>query len=69
MKRALFKLAFASTLGIALLAKLAAPAHAYTCQELCLGDYNSCKLDCRFTPYPGCLTDCSHEYQACLAAC
>jgi len=71
MKKALWKLAFASTLGIAALAKLAAPtqAFAYTCTDICAGEYASCRLDCRFTPYTGCLNDCFQEYQACLAGC
>jgi hypothetical protein len=71
MKKTLWKLAFASTLGIAALAKLASPtpAFAFTCQQICAAENSSCKLDCRFTPYPGCQTDCFHENQACLAAC
>jgi len=63
----LFALALALTL-----CSLIGPAksvHASTCTDACLTDYTSCKVDCRFTPYPGCLNDCWTEYQACLAAC
>ena len=47
----------------------AKPAHAATCMDLCLSDDHSCRIDCRFNPYPGCLSDCQADYQACLAAC
>lgn len=42
---------------------------ASPCTDGCLGDYQSCRLDCRFFPYTGCANDCYTEYQACLAAC
>jgi hypothetical protein len=62
---------FALTLLLALcsLTGPAKPAHASTCTDICLGDYSSCKVDCRFNPYPGCLSDCSSDYQACLSHC
>lgn len=40
-----------------------------TCSGVCFSEYNSCKLDCRFQPYPGCANDCWLTYQACLAGC
>ena len=40
-----------------------------TCSGLCFSEYSSCKLDCRFQPYPGCANDCWLAYQACLAGC
>jgi hypothetical protein len=46
-----------------------APVNLSSCTDLCLTEYNSCRLDCRFQPYPGCANDCWLEYQACLAGC
>jgi hypothetical protein len=46
-----------------------APVNLATCQQLCASEYSSCKLDCRFQPYPGCANDCWMAYQACLAGC
>ncbi len=40
-----------------------------TCSGLCSSEHSSCKLDCRFQPYPGCANDCWLAYQACLAGC
>jgi hypothetical protein len=54
------------------LVALLAPARtssASPCTDICYSENTSCKLDCRFNPYPGCLSDCSSELQACLAAC
>ncbi len=45
------------------------PIKLYTCAQLCFTEYTSCKLDCRFWPYPGCANDCYAEYQSCLAGC
>ncbi|HXU29797.1 MAG TPA: hypothetical protein VN851_04385 [Thermoanaerobaculia bacterium] len=45
------------------------PINLYTCSQLCGSEYSSCKLDCRFQPYPGCANDCWLAYQACLAGC
>ena len=45
------------------------PINLYTCSQLCASEYSSCKLDCRFQPYPGCANDCWMEYQTCLAGC
>jgi hypothetical protein len=46
-----------------------ATVSASPCTDLCYSEYNSCKLDCRFNPYTGCLQDCNNELNACLAAC
>ncbi|HEY9422751.1 MAG TPA: hypothetical protein VIW92_15155 [Thermoanaerobaculia bacterium] len=59
----------ALVLGFCSVVSRPAPAHAYTCQEICLGEYNSCQMDCRFSPYPGCYNDCDQWYYACLAGC
>ena len=59
----------ALVLGLCAVVSQPAPARAYTCQEICGGEWSSCRLDCRFTPYTGCSNDCWQEYQACLAAC
>ena len=56
-------------LGLCAVVSQPAPARAYTCQQICSSEYSSCKLDCRFTPYPGCLNDCTQEYNACIAGC
>jgi len=62
---------FGLTLVLALSSLIgpAKPVHASTCTDICLGDYTSCKMDCRFNPYPGCLNDCTHDYNVCLAGC
>jgi hypothetical protein len=62
---------FALTLVLALctLVGRAKPAHAFTCAEICGSEYTSCKIDCRFNPYPGCTTDCNTEYSTCLSHC
>jgi hypothetical protein len=61
----------ALVLALTLVALLgpARTSSASPCTDLCYSENFSCKLDCRFTPYPGCLTDCANELQACLAAC
>lgn len=54
------------------LVALLAPAKtssASPCTDICFSEWTSCKLDCRFNPYPGCLSFCNSDYQACLAAC
>ncbi|HYO16313.1 MAG TPA: hypothetical protein VE685_24200 [Thermoanaerobaculia bacterium] len=61
--------ALVAALGLCAVLSAPVPSSAYTCQDFCLSDYNSCKLDCRFHPYTGCANDCWQEYQACLAAC
>jgi hypothetical protein len=61
--------ALTAVLALCSLVGRAKPAHAYTCAQLCGGDFSQCKLDCRFNPYPGCLTDCNTEYSACLSHC
>ncbi|HEX6901179.1 MAG TPA: hypothetical protein VF789_15750 [Thermoanaerobaculia bacterium] len=58
----------ALVLGLCTWISNAAPAHA-SCVQICGSEYASCKLDCRFNPYPGCLNDCTMEYNACVAAC
>jgi hypothetical protein len=62
---------FGLTLALVLCSLIgrAKPAHATSCADICLGDYVSCKTDCRFNPYPGCLSDCSQDYSACLSHC
>ena len=45
------------------------PVNLSACTDLCGSEYNSCRLDCRFQPYPGCANDCWLEYQACLGGC
>lgn len=59
----------ALVLGLCAVVSQPAPARAYTCQEICAGEWSSCRLDCRFSPYPGCTNDCWQEYQTCLAGC
>ena len=61
--------ALTAVLALCALVGRAKPAHAYTCAQLCGGDFSQCKLDCRFNPYPGCLTDCNTESSACLSHC
>ncbi|MBW8878499.1 MAG: hypothetical protein JF614_26360 [Acidobacteria bacterium] len=56
-------------LGLCALLGPAKTSSAYTCAQLCDGDYHSCQVDCRFSPYPGCANDCRNEWQTCLAGC
>jgi hypothetical protein len=62
---------FALTLTLALCSLIGRvkPAHAYTCLEICTGEWTQCKEDCRFNPYPGCIPECNSEHTACLAGC
>src|SRR6185295_128466 len=46
-----------------------APIFLFSCVQICGSEDASCKLDCRFNPYPGCLNDCTSEYNACVAGC
>lgn len=62
---------FALTLVLAL-CSLIGPAksvHASPCTDICASEYTSCKVDCRFNPYPGCTNQCWLAYQSCLAGC
>lgn len=61
-----------SLIAVLALCSLIGPAktvHASACTDICAGEYSSCKLDCRFNPYPGCLNECTTDYQTCLAGC
>lgn len=71
MRKSLLKLALAAAFACAALWQAAAPAPAlaFTCQDICFSEWNSCRLDCRFFPYPGCANDCWQEQQTCLAGC
>jgi len=45
------------------------PVFLSACTDLCYSEWNSCRVDCHFQPYPGCIQDCNQERDACIAAC
>lgn len=56
-------------LGLCVLLGPAKTSSASSCTDLCAIEYNDCRLDCRFFPYPGCANDCWQAWQLCLAGC